>query len=116
MEGFTHRPGWNLRRWGTVRLRMTLWIVTVLALIRGVMGDMVRYRVQADRLAMVDRTLAERAHETGRRFSVAPSPPGRTRRDPGQSRLLDPMTAGAEGSQSTHLQTRTAQKYREGIG
>src|SRR5688500_17973294 len=85
-------------RWGTVRLRMTLWNVAVLALILGAMGGVVRYRVQADRFAAVDRTLAERAHETGHRFSIAPSPPGRTRRATGQSRLLDPMTAGAEGS------------------
>src|SRR5687768_9544267 len=98
MEGFAHRHGWNLRRWGTVRLRMTLWNVAVLALILGVMGGVVRYRVQVDRLAMVDRTLAERVHEIGRRFSVAPSDPGRARRGPGQSRLLYPMTSRAEGS------------------
>jgi hypothetical protein len=36
--------------------------VAVLALILGVMGGVVRYRVQADRFATVDRTLAERAH------------------------------------------------------
>ena len=84
--------------WGTVRLRMTLWNVTVLALILGAMGGVVRYRVQADRFATVDRTLAERAHETGRRFSMTPSVPGRNHRATGQSRLLDPMTAGAEGS------------------
>ena len=88
----------SLRRWGTVRLRMTLWNVAVLALILGAMGGVVRYKVQADRFAQVDRTLAERAHETGRRFSVAPSSPGRSRRVSGQSRLLDPMTAPAEGS------------------
>src|SRR5262245_39589207 len=87
---------------------MTLWNVAVLALILGAMGGVVRYRVQADRLAMVDRTLAERAHETGRRFSVAPSPPGRNRRDPGESRLLDPMTAGAEG-------TSLARSMRPGV-
>ena len=52
----------------------------------------------ADRYAQVDRTLAERAHEIGRRFSVAPSPPGRGGRDRDRSRLLDPMTSGAEGS------------------
>ena len=98
MQGFAHHPGRNLRGWGTVRLRMTLWNVAVLALILGVLGGVVRYKVQADRFAAVDRTLAERAHEMGRRFSVAPSSPGRSRRDPGQSRLLVPMTAAAEGS------------------
>jgi signal transduction histidine kinase len=77
---------------------MTLWNVAVLALILGVMGGVVRYRVQADRFAAVDRTLAERAHETGRRFSRSPAPPGGNRRAADQSRLLDPMTAGAEGS------------------
>src|SRR5262245_40614388 len=55
-------PGWNLRPWGTVRLRMTLWNVAVLALILGALGGVVRYTVQADLLATVDRTLAERAH------------------------------------------------------
>ena len=98
MQGFAHHPDRNPRRWGTVRLRMTLWNVAVLALILGALGGVVRYKVQADRFAAVDRTLAERAHEMGRRFSVAPSSPGRSRRDPGQSRLLVPMTAAAEGS------------------
>ena len=98
MQRFAQHSGRQLRGWGTVRLRMTLWNVAVLALILGVMGGVVRYRVQADRLATVDRTLAERAHEAGRRFSMSPSPPRGNRRDTGQARLLDPMTAGAEGS------------------
>src|SRR5262245_49626191 len=62
MQGFAHPPGRHLRRWGTVRLRMTLWNVAVLALILGVLGGVVRYTVQADLFATVDRTLAERAH------------------------------------------------------
>ena len=41
---------------------MTLWNVAVLALILGVLGGVVRYKVQADLFATVDRTLAERAH------------------------------------------------------
>src|SRR5205085_1758774 len=57
-----------LRQGGTVRLRMTLWNVAVLTLILGAMGGVVRYRVQADRFAAVDRTLAERANETGRQY------------------------------------------------
>lgn len=98
MQGFAHRPGWSQRRWGTVRLRMTLWNVAVLALILGTMGGVVRYRVQADRFATVDRTLAERAHEAGRLYALGPPSPGRSSRAPGQSRLLDPMVAAAEGS------------------
>ena len=62
MQGFAHRPGWNLRRWGTVRLRMTLWNLAVLALILGALGGVVRHKVQADRFATVDRTLAEQVH------------------------------------------------------
>jgi signal transduction histidine kinase len=54
--------GHFLDRWGTVRLRMTLWNVAVLALILGCLGGVVRVKVQADRFATVDRTLAERAH------------------------------------------------------
>ena len=85
--------GGRLRRWGTVRLRMTLWNVAVLALILGVLGVVVRYKVQADRFATVDRTLAERAHEAGRRYAAGP-PAGRNTR----TRLLDPIVAPAEGS------------------
>ena len=82
-------------QWGTVRLRMTLWNVAVLALILGVMGAVVRYTVQADRFAAVDRTLAERAHEAGRLWALGPPYAGRTGSRP---RLLDPMVAAAEGS------------------
>ena len=57
MQGFAHHPRRYLRRWGTVRLRMTLWNVAVLALILGALGGVVRYKVQADRFATVDRTL-----------------------------------------------------------
>ncbi|MCA1596588.1 MAG: HAMP domain-containing protein [Chloroflexi bacterium] len=52
----------DLRGWGTVRLRLTLWNVAVLALILAALGGVVRYNVQADAFATVDRTLAERAH------------------------------------------------------
>src|SRR5436305_9844359 len=94
LKGFAHHPGWHLGRWGTVRLRMTLWNVAVLALIVGAMGGVVRYQVQADRFATVDRTLAERAHEAGRLYALGPPRAGpRTR-----SRVLDPMVAAAEGS------------------
>ena len=62
LKGFAHHPGCHLRGWGTVRLRMTLWNVAVLALILGALGGVVRYKVQADLFATVDRTLAERAH------------------------------------------------------
>jgi heavy metal sensor kinase len=98
VQGFAHRSGLYLRRWGTVRLRMTLWNVAVLALILGAMGGVVRYRVQADRFATVDRTLAERAHEAGRRYMLGPPSPGRNTRTTVRPRVLDPMVAPAEGS------------------
>lgn len=85
----------DMRRWGTVRLRMTLWNVAVLAFILGVMGAVVRYKVQVDRFAAVDRTLAERAHESGRLYALGPPYTGRKADRP---RLLDPMVAAAEGS------------------
>src|SRR5437763_8970627 len=95
MQGFAHRPGWNLRRWGTVRLRMTLWNVAVLALILGALGGVVRHIVQADLFATVDRTLAERAHEAGRRYMVGPS---RLNRTASQRRVLEPMVAPSGGA------------------
>src|SRR5262249_34527114 len=64
----------------------------------GALGGVVRYTVQADLFATVDRTLAERAHEAGRRYAAGPPYAGRQTRTIGQSRLLDPMTAPAEGS------------------
>ena len=88
MQGFAHPPGRHLPRWGTVRLRMTLWNVAVLALILGALGGVVRYQVQADRFATVDRTLAERAHSV-----IPPGPP--LRLGPG---ILSGMTVAAEGS------------------
>ena len=63
-RSYCHRL--HLHRWGTVRLRMTLWNVAVPALILGALGGVVRYKVQADLFATVDRTPAERAHEAGR--------------------------------------------------
>src|SRR5437016_9459854 len=96
VKGFAHDPDRHFPRWGTVRLRMTLWNVAVLALIVGVLGGVVRYRVQADLFAAVDRTLAERAHEAGRRYVAGPPNPVRNAR--ARPRLLDPMVAAAEGS------------------
>jgi heavy metal sensor kinase len=98
VQVFSHRPAGHLHGWGTVRLRMTLWNVAVLALILGVLGAVVRYQVQADRFAAVDRTLAERAHESGRLWALGPAPPGRNRGGTDRSRLLEPMVASAEGS------------------
>jgi signal transduction histidine kinase len=77
---------------------MTLWNVAVLALILGALGGVVRYKVQADLFATVDRTLAERAHEAGRLYALGPPSPGRSSRARGHSRLLDPTVAAAEGS------------------
>jgi heavy metal sensor kinase len=98
MQGFTRHPSRHLRRGGTVRLRMTLWNVAVLALILGILGGVVRVKVQADLLAAVDRTLAERAHEAGRLYAIGPPYAGRNTRATGRSRVLDPMVVDAEGS------------------
>src|SRR5437016_12991125 len=97
VKGFAHDPDRHFPRWGTVRLRMTLWNVAVLALILGALGGVVRYKVQADLFATVDRTLAERALETGRWLAAGPVFTGR-KPGTGRSRLLDPMVAAAEGS------------------
>lgn len=96
-EGLMQGPDRHFSRWGTVRLRMTLWNVAVLTLILGAMGGVVRYTVQADRLAAVDRTLAERAHEAGRLYAAGPpyaggEPPN------GRPQVLDPTIIAAEGS------------------
>ena len=98
MQGFAHHPGRLLHRWGTVRLRMTLWNVAVLALILGALGGVVRYKVQADLFATVDRTLAERANEAGHQYTFVRSYAGRKTRTTVRSRLLDPMAVAAEGS------------------
>lgn len=98
MQGFAHSPGRHLRRWGTVRLRMTLWNVAVLALILGALGGVVRYKVQADLFATVDRTLAERAHESGRLYAIGPPYSGQNTSAADRSRMLDPMVVAAEGS------------------
>ncbi len=97
MQVFSPPPGPQLRQWGTVRLRMTLWNVAVLALILGVMGGVVRYTVQADLLSAVDRTLAERAH-ADRSLAELDPPVILSSRTAVRSKLLDPMTAAAEGS------------------
>src|SRR5438876_11124613 len=75
---------------------MTLWNVAVLALILGALGGVVRYRVQADLFATVDRTLAERAH--AERPMAEQAPVILMSRTTVRSRLLDPMTVAAEGS------------------
>jgi heavy metal sensor kinase len=86
-------------RWGTVRLRMTLWNVAVLTLILVVLGGVVRYKAQADRLAAVDRTLAERAHTNQAMVELEP-PVLLTSPSDIRSRLLDPMETAAEGSRA----------------
>src|SRR2546423_4968504 len=96
MQGFAHHPGRLLHRWGTVRLRMTLWNVAVLALILGALGGVVRYKAQADLFATVDRTLAERAH--AERPLAEQAPVILTSRSTLRSRLLDPQTVPAERS------------------
>ena len=54
MKGLARYPGPRLGRWGSVRLRLTLWNVAELALILGALGGVVRYRVQADLFATVE--------------------------------------------------------------
>jgi heavy metal sensor kinase len=76
---------------------MTLWNVAVLALILGALGGVVRYQVQADLFATVDRTLAERAHAE-RPLAEQDPPVIITARTTVRSRLLDPMAVAAEGS------------------
>jgi len=75
---------------------MTLWNVAVLALILGALGSVVRYKVQADLFATVDRTLAERAH--AERPMAEQAPVILNSRSTVRSRLLDPMAVAAEGS------------------
>jgi len=76
---------------------MTLWNVAVLALILGALGGVVRYTVQADLFATVDRTLAERAH--AERPLAEQDPPVIIKaRTTVRSKLLDPMSVAAEGS------------------
>ena len=50
----------RLRRWGSVRLPLTLWNVAVLALILGALGGVARYTAQARMIAKVDEILARR--------------------------------------------------------
>src|SRR5438874_6490164 len=78
---------------------MTLWNVAVLALILGALGGVVRYNVQADLFATVDRALAERAHAE-RPLAERDAPVIITARTTVRSRLLDPMKldVAAEGS------------------
>jgi heavy metal sensor kinase len=78
---------------------MTLWNVAVLALILAALGVVVRYRVQADRLAAVDRALAERAHESGRLYALGP--PYSSGDAGGRPNVRDPLKleVAVEGSQ-----------------
>ncbi len=87
----------KLRRSTSVRLRITLWNVGALAFILGAMGAVVRYAVQADRFAAVDRTLAERAQEAGRLYALGP--PYAVEDSNGDlPRLREPTRGNAEGS------------------
>jgi heavy metal sensor kinase len=90
VQGFAKHAGRHLGGWGTVRLRMTLWNVAVLALILGALGSVVRYTVQANLLATVDRILADRARSENREASIEDLRPGQAVRDsrPGPPRAL----------------------------
>jgi heavy metal sensor kinase len=77
----------RLRRWGSVRLRLTLWNVAVLALILGALGGVVRYTALADLYAKVDQILAQRVPPpiphlqfTSGSLSLAPGPPPKAER------------------------------------
>lgn len=95
MQVLADHPGQHLRRWGTVRLRMTLWNVAVLALILAALGVVVRYKVQADRFAIVDQTLAERANEAGQQYAFLRSHTFQESRAQVRFRRVDPMDARA---------------------
>src|SRR5579862_6610350 len=75
---------------------MTVLNVAVLALILGALGGVVRYKVQADLFAGVDRTLAERAH--AERPMAEQAPVIITSRTTVRSKLFDPTNSTAEGS------------------
>src|SRR2546421_13061136 len=93
VQGFAQHPV----QWGTVRLRMTLWNVAMLALILGALGGVVRYKVQADLFATVDRTLAERANEAGHQYTFLRSHTVRETRTPVRFRRADPMRSQQPG-------------------
>lgn len=54
--------------WNSVRVRLTLWNVLVLALVLGGFGTALCYTVQANQSVAIDRSLAARAHGFGRGF------------------------------------------------
>ncbi len=53
---------------GSVRRRLTVWNVGVLACVLLILGAVFRYRLQADSIAAMDRHLGEVAHEIARRL------------------------------------------------
>ena len=59
---------------GSVRRRLTVWNVGVLACVLLALGVVFRYRLQADSIAAMDRHLSGVAHEVARRVS-GPRPP-----------------------------------------
>ncbi|MGC4045072.1 MAG: ATP-binding protein [Armatimonas sp.] len=88
-------PSGTIWHTDSVRLRMTLWNVAVLALILGAMGAVVRYMVQVDLLRAVDRTLAERSHAERDHASQAP--------------IITPVTRQPD-SKTTHSRTPTRRR------
>ncbi len=59
---------------GSVRRRLTLWNVGVLACVLLILGAVFRYRLQADSIAAMDRHLGGVAHEIARRLPPHPPP------------------------------------------
>lgn len=53
---------------GSVRRRLTVWNVGVLACVLLILGAVFRYRLQADSIAAMDRHLGDVAHEIARRL------------------------------------------------
>jgi heavy metal sensor kinase len=64
-------------KWHSVRVRLTLWNVGVLALVLGVLGITLAYTTRASLAASVDRALADRGHEIASRWMGRPMFPPR---------------------------------------
>jgi signal transduction histidine kinase len=66
--------------WGSVRVRLTLWNVSVLALVLFGFAAALTYSVRVSQAEYVDRDLRDRAHAIARRWGGPPPPPPGPRR------------------------------------